>query len=89
MYMSLISQLPLSESLDIAQNFRRMLGQYFSGRYEILSGLQIHKFNQTRSIEWDPQGQQRLVAHCVLDDIYVTPPGGGKVLAKARSMFVS
>jgi hypothetical protein len=65
-----------------------MLGQYYSGRYDILSGLQIHKFSETRSIEWDPQGQQRLVAHYVLNDIYVTPPDGEKVLVKRASMFV-
>merc|ERR1712144_122819 len=61
-------------------NFRLMLGRYYSGRYDILSGLQIHKFSETRSIEWDPQGQQRLVAHHVLNDIYVTPPGCEKGL---------
>jgi len=62
-----------------------MLGRYYSGRYDILSGLQIHKFSETRSIEWDPQGQQRLVAHYVLNDIYVTPPGGEKVLVRRAS----
>jgi len=66
-------------------NFRLMLGRYYSGRYDILSGLQIHKFSETRSIEWDPQGQQRLVAHYVLNDIYVTPPGGEKVLVRRAS----
>ena len=67
---------------------RLMLGRYYSGRYDILSGLQIHKFSETRSIEWDPQGQQRLVAHYVLNDICVTPPGGEKVLVKRASMFI-
>ena len=60
----------------------------FSGRYEILSGLQIYKFSETRSIEWDPEGQQRLVAHYVLNDISVTLPGGEKVVVKRASMFV-
>ena len=65
-----------------------MLARYDSGRYEILSGLQIHKFSETRSIPWDPEGQQRLVAHYVLNDICVTPPGGEKVVVKRASMFV-
>jgi len=68
-------------------NFRLMLRRYYSDRYEILSRLQIYKFSDTRSIEWDPQGQHRLVAHCVLNDIYVTPPGGEKLLVKRASII--
>jgi hypothetical protein len=55
--------------------------------------LQVHKFNKQISIKWDPQvdpqGQQRLVAHVVLDDLYVAPPGGKTVFIAAKSVYVS
>lgn len=79
----------LNEHWKLVQSFRRILAQYFPRPYDILSSLQIHKFNQPRSIGWDPQGQpKRLVAHATINDIYVTPPGGEKLLVKERSMFV-
>lgn len=79
----------LKEYWKLVQGFRRMLAQYSPRPYDILSLLQIHKFNQPRSIGWDPQGHpKRLVAHATIHNIYVTPPGGEKLLVKERSMFV-
>lgn len=79
----------LEEHWKLVQSFRRILAQYFSRPYNILSFLQIHKFNQPWSIGWDPQEQlKRLVAHATINDIYVTPPGSEQLLVKERSIFV-
>jgi hypothetical protein len=73
--------------LTEGSNFRRLIERYYPGPFEILSGLQVHKFNKNLSIKWDPEGQNRLVAHVMLDDIYVTPPGGERVLVPSKSMY--
>lgn len=73
----------------VSWGFRCLLKQYFQCDYEILSSLQIHKVNQTCRIQWDPEGQRRLVAQVALHDFTLIVPGGDAVLVKERSMSIN
>ncbi|KAI9782243.1 MAG: hypothetical protein M1839_005357 [Geoglossum umbratile] len=81
-------------SLPDSSNFRCMLARYYlqtysSDRYEIAYTVQVHKFNKSSSIPWEPEGQKRLVAHATLHNIMVEHSNGKRVFVKEGSMYAT
>jgi hypothetical protein len=71
-----------------------MLAQYYmqtysSDTYEIAYTVQVHKFNETSLIHWEPEGQKRLVAHATLHNIIVGPSSGEGVCVREGSMYAT